>query len=189
MTAMNTDSTYGSISRLNHWITAALFIGLIALGLYMEGLPKGPAKGELIQIHKGLAIVVMALVVFRIAWRVISPSPEMVRTGTPLEQKLAVAVHAFLFVGLIAMPLSGWIMSNAGGHPAGFFGLFNLPTLVDKSEFVGEIAGTVHGLLGKAMIAVIALHLAGALKHHFVYRDQTLRRMTVGTGGIGGNSG
>lgn len=180
MSAMNTESAYGSISRLNHWITAALFIGLIALGLYMEGLPKGPAKGELIQIHKGLAIALMALVVFRFAWRFVSPGPAMVHTGKPLEQKLAVAVHALLFLGLVAMPLSGWIMSNAGGHPAGFFGLFNLPTLVDKSETIREISAAIHGLLGKAMIAVIALHLAGALKHHFVYRDDTLRRMTVG---------
>lgn len=181
MTAMNTGSAYGSVSRLNHWITAALFIGLIALGLYMVDLPRGPEKGELIQIHKGLAIVLMALVSFRIAWRFISPGPELVRTGTSLEQKLAVTVHAFLFLGLVAMPLSGWIMSNAGGHPAGFFGLFNLPTLVDRSEVVHEIAETVHGLLGKAMIVVIALHFLGALKHHFAYRDHTLRRMFVGT--------
>jgi cytochrome b561 len=181
MSTMNTAAAYGSISRLNHWITAALFIGLIALGLYMEDLPKGPLKSDLVQIHKGLAIALMAFVVLRIAWRFINPGPAMVRTGTPLEQKLAVAVHALLVLGLVAMPLSGWIMSNAGGHPAGFFGLFTLPALVDKSEVIKEIAGTVHELLGKAMIAVIALHLAGALKHHFVYRDDTLRRMIVGT--------
>jgi len=185
MSTMNTESAYGSISRLNHWITAALFIALIALGLYVEGLPKGPLKGELIQIHKGLAIVLMALVVFRFAWRFISPGPAKIRTGSPLEQTFAVAVHTLLFLGLVAMPLSGWVMSNAGGHPAGFFGLFNLPVLVDKSEVVGEIAGAVHELLGMAMIAVIALHLAGALKHHFVYRDATVRRMTVGAGGDG----
>jgi len=172
----NTENSYGLISRANHWLSAILFIGLIALGLYMSDLEKSPAKFELYDLHKSLGIIVFTLIILRLIWLKISPNPEQL-SKNKFEHILGHAVKGILYLALIMMPLSGWIMSNSGGHDVAFFNLFTLPNFVGENDTIHEISETFHGLAGKIMIAVILLHFAGALKHHFVYKDSTLLRM------------
>lgn len=171
----NTDTTFGLVSRANHWLSAILFIALIALGIYMEGLPKSPDKYELYDLHKSLAVGLMALIVLRFIWLKLSPNPAQL-SANKTEHILGHSVKGILYLALIIVPMSGWIMSNSGGHEVSFFGLFNLPQIVEESEAINEIAKTIHGLT-PLIILVILLHVAGALKHHFVYKDNTLLRM------------
>lgn len=174
----NSSDTYGLVSRAFHWAIALLILCLIPVGFWMEGLPYSPFKGSVYGLHKALGITVLVLALARVVWSVLlNPKPAPLQTHTPLERHLAHAIHILLYIGMIGMPISGWVMSAAGDHPVSFFGLFNLPAIVPKDENVFEIAKEVHELAGYALLAAVGLHFAGALKHHFIDRDATLRRM------------
>ncbi|MGH2411892.1 MAG: cytochrome b, partial [Chloroflexota bacterium] len=98
-------------------------------------------------------------------------------TLKPHERALARITHAALYVVLFAMPLSGWIGSSAGGHPVKWFNLFTLPMLVGKNRPLSGVMGETHEVLAICLGLIVVLHIAAALKHHFVLRDDTLRRM------------
>jgi len=172
----NTTTQYGLVSRANHWMSALLFIGLIALGIYMHELPKSPEKFELYDLHKSLGIGLFMLMMLRLVWLKISPNPAQL-SKNKFEHILGHAVKGILYLAMIIMPLSGWIMSTTAGHDVSFFNLFTLPVLIGENETIHEIAEGIHGLVGPLMILVILLHIAGAMKHHFVYKDDTLKRM------------
>ncbi|MEA3404120.1 MAG: cytochrome b [Pseudomonadota bacterium] len=172
----NTPTSYGVVSRANHWISAFLFIGLIALGMYMHELEKSPEKFELYDLHKSLGIGLFLLMMLRLVWLKISPNPEQL-SKNKFEHILGHAVKGILYLAMIMMPISGWVMSNSGGHEVAFFDFFVLPQIVGENETIHEIAKAIHGTAGPLMILVVLLHIAGALKHHFVYKDDTLKRM------------
>jgi cytochrome b561 len=115
--------------------------------------------------------------VARLAWRAWHPAPAPVASLRPWERRLAGATHALLYVLLLAVPISGWLMSSASGFPVVYLGLVQLPDLVAKNKEQAETLKVVHFVLNKTMLALVALHVAAALKHHFVDRDNTLRRM------------
>lgn len=177
MNITNTATRYGALSIFIHWATAVLVIGLIALGLYMEELPKGPDKLEWVQLHKSLGVLALALVAVRLLWTWINRRPAAPQTGANWERLLTRTTRLLLWAGLIGLPLSGWIMSAAGGREVSFFGLFALPAIVAENHTLHELAEELHEILGQMLIPVILLHIAGALKHHFVNRDDTLMRM------------
>ncbi|KUJ72514.1 cytochrome b [Thiomicrospira sp. WB1] len=173
----NNDSAYGLVTRANHWLSAILVIGLIGLGIYMTGLPDSPDKFELYDVHKALGIGVLGLIILRLIWLKLSPNPPIL-PAKRWEEVLAHSVRGLLYLSLLIMPFSGWAMSSAGGHEVSFFGLFTLPALVPESEAIGDVAKTVHAFVGNILFpALILLHIAGALKHHFIYKDNTLKRM------------
>lgn len=172
----NTPTSYGVVSRANHWISAFLFIGLIALGIYMHELPKSPEKFELYDLHKSLGIGLFLLMMLRLIWLKVSPNPEQI-SKTKFEHILGHAVKGILYLAMIMLPISGWVMSNSGGHEVAFFDFFVLPQIIGENEAINEIAKAAHGTAGPLMILFILLHVAGALKHHFVYKDDTLKRM------------
>ena len=172
----NTASSYGLVSRANHWISAALFIALIALGIYMHELPKSPEKFELYDLHKSLGIGLFVLMMLRLIWLKISPNPEQI-SHTKFERILGHAVKGILYLAMILLPISGWIMSNSGGHEVAFFDFFVLPQIVGENETIHQISEAIHGTAGPLMIIIVLLHIAGAFKHHFVYKDETLKRM------------
>ncbi|MGC9386509.1 MAG: cytochrome b [Hydrogenovibrio sp.] len=177
MSVKNSSQTYGLVTRANHWITAVLFIGMIAFGIYMADLPKSPDKFELYDIHKSIGVIVLALVVLRLVWLKVSPNPPVIASKRS-EEILAHSVRGILYLGLILMPLSGWVMSNAGGHEVAVFGWFTMPQIVPENETIGGIAKGVHAIAGQFILPLaILLHIAGAMKHHFVYKDATLKRM------------
>jgi len=172
----NSEQNYGVVSRANHWLSAFLFIGLIALGLYMHELEKSPEKFELYDLHKSLGIGLFMLMMLRLVWLKVSPNPEQLSKNR-FEHILGHTVKGILYLAMIMMPISGWIMSNSGGHDVSFFTLFTLPNFVGENEIIHEIAEAIHGTAGLVLIAIILLHIAGALKHHLVYKDATLLRM------------
>lgn len=178
MTIKNSSQQFGMISRANHWISAFLFIGLVILGLYMEDLPKDPFKYELYDIHKSLGVILLGLVVLRLIWLKISPNPPVLASNR-MEEVLAKLVKIILYIGLFFIPLSGWIMSNAGGHEVAVFGWFEMPVIVPENHAIKEVAKEIHEVLGATVLPlVILLHFAAAMKHHFVTKDATLSRMT-----------
>jgi len=168
---------YNCVAKLLHWSIGLLIIGLLAVGLYMEGLDYSEGKMKLYGLHKALGVIVIALMLLRVFWRIASHYPKSLSTHKIWEKILSKIVHGALYVMAFSMPLSGWAMSSSYGYPVSMFGLFELPMLVEKNEVRGEWFAQIHALGGWAMIGVIVLHVAGAIKHVVIDKDDTLKRM------------
>lgn len=176
MALKDSGARFGSLSIFNHWVVAILIIGMLAFGLYIGDMERGPDKGELIQIHKSIGVFLLFFGVWRVLWRLVSRFPSEVADMPAWQIIAAKAVHYALLAGILVMPVSGYIMSSSGGHPVGFFGLFELPALQENKE-LSSMAGGLHEWVGYFLIAVVAVHVLAALKHHIVDRDATLSRM------------
>lgn len=172
----NTEDEYGLVARLFHWAVAVLILGLLPVGLFMGGMDNSPFKFEVYAMHKSFGMLVFFLGLGRILWRFISPPPDHLETHARWEVTLSSAAHFWLYVCMIGMPLSGWLMSSAGEFPVPFFGL-QLPYLIGKDQALMGVFGQMHGILGYTLLFVLALHMAGALKHHVLDKDETLMRM------------
>lgn len=173
----NTPETYGIVTKSFHWLMALLIIGLLAVGLLMEDISELSLKLKVYGLHKSFGIVVLTLAIARIGWHLYSKKPGFVPGLKKIERLAASVVHGFFYIGMVGMPLSGWMMSSAAGRPVSVFGLFTLPDLVPQDQALREVFGTAHEVLGYTLIIGILAHAGAALKHHFVNKDQTLRRM------------
>lgn len=176
MQIKNTPESYGAATKTLHWATALVVIGLLAVGLYM-GEAEAALRFKLVPLHKSFGMTVLALVLLRILWHFYSFRPSLVAGKKKLDAFAARAMHYFFYAALIGMPLSGWFMSSAAGRPVRVFGLFTLPDFVKQDQGLRETFGTIHTFLGYTLIIGIVLHVAAALKHHFIDHDATLRRM------------
>lgn len=175
MQIKNSEDHYGLVAIFLHWLVAILIIGLLILGLYMVNLPISFEKLKLYGWHKEYGLLVLALVIFRLLWRLANTTP---RLEIPLLEKVAARVtHWAFYVFMFAMPISGWLITSAAGLPVSFFGLFTLPNLVAPNEETRQLYQVIHTWLGYGLIAIICLHTCGALKHHFIDKDDILRRM------------
>lgn len=175
MRIRNSDTHFGLIAILLHWIIAILIIGLLALGLYMVELPISLEKLKFYGWHKEYGLLVLALVIVRLGWRLINITPNL---SIPFLEKIAArAVHWAFYGFMFAMPITGWLVTSSAGLPASFFGLFTLPNLVAASQENLLFYSDIHKWLGYGLIATIILHTLAALKHHFINKDDILRRM------------
>lgn len=172
----NTSTAYGNVAKLFHWIIGLGIIAMLAFGLYMEGLPPEPSKFALYGIHKSVGIMLLILMGGRVLWRLYTGAPNQIAAHPKWECMLAVSIHYLLYIAAILMPLSGWAMSSAGGHPVSLFGL-PVPPLVPENKEWGSIFNAAHSFLGWVLIVSISLHVLGTLKHVFIDRDETLKRM------------
>ena len=176
----NTRARWGALAQLLHWLIAVLIGAQIALGLIGTALPLSMTKLVTLARHKSLGITILALVLVRLAWRALNPSPALPGALKPYERVLARGTHAGLYVLMIALPLTGWIMSSARGFPVSWFNLLQLPNLVGRSTTLYHAMVRVHVLLAIALGLILVLHIAAAIKHHVVLKDETLRRMLPG---------
>ena len=177
MNPRNTKKTYGPVARALHWWMAALLIGLIGMGLYMADQPDGDAKWALFDLHKSLGVTAFLLLLARAFWRAYSPPPKPPASMSDLENSVARAGHFLLYVAMFALPFTGYLDSSLGGYHISVFGLFDVPLLLAKNESLGKLAETAHSLIAYGLIALVVLHAGAALKHHFVAKDDVLRRM------------
>jgi cytochrome b561 len=180
---VNTDSRYGAVAILLHWVMGALLIVLIGIGFYMVRLPDvgfDQEKITLILVHKSLGMGALMIVAMRLLWRLANAVPRFV-DGMPQWQEVsAMFVHLWLYALMFALPLTGWLLSSAGGFPVSFFGWFEIPDLIGENEYLFRALTQVHHWLGYAIAAAVVLHAAAALRHHFVQKDDTLRKMLPG---------
>lgn len=172
----NTSETYGLIAKMFHWLMALLIIGMLALGLYMEELPPSPDKYAIYGLHKSFGLLVLWLVGARIIWRLSNKQPKPQETHQKWERILAKIVHLLLYIAMIGMPLTGWMMSSFGGHDVAFFGI-KMPALSAENKDISKIMNEIHSILAFTLMGIIGLHFVGALKHHFIDKDETLKRM------------
>ena len=163
-----------------HWLIALMLFGMFAFGLYMVELPLSPQKLKFYSYHKWAGVTVFLLVLARLAWR-ITHRPPALPAGMPAWQvKAAKAGHHLLYLLMVIVPLSGWLMSSAKGFQTVWFGVLPLPDLLAKDEALGEALLLTHRLLNWFFMLVVAGHVVAALKHHFIDRDGLLSRMLPG---------
>ena len=160
-----------------HWLAALLILVTFPLGVYMHGLALSPLKLQLISYHKWIGVTIFLLTLVRLAWRMQHAPPPLPETIPLWQQRAAQGLHHLLYVLLLIIPISGWLMSSAKGVPVVYLGLVQLPDLVGKDKALGDLLQEVHEALNFGLLALVGLHVAAAIKHHFIDRDTTLLRM------------
>jgi cytochrome b561 len=172
----NTDSSYGWAAIALHWLMALAVFGLFGLGLYMVDLTYyDPWYRDSLALHKSIGLLLAGVWLLRVLWRLLNPTPKDL-SGSRLQALGAHAAHALLYAMMLALFVSGYLISTADGRAIEVFNWFSIPATLtgDNQE---DLAGMVHEWLAWGLIALVALHALAALKHHFVNRDATLKRM------------
>ena len=160
-----------------HLAIALLIFCALPLGIYMHDLPFSPNRLKLYSYHKWLGVTVFLLAIGRVLWRLKHPAPPPL-SGLPAWQRIAsTATHHLLYVLILAVPVSGWLMSSAKGFQTVYLGIIPLPDLLTKDKELGDLLAGVHKVLTFTLGALVITHLTAALKHHFVDRDGVLARM------------
>lgn len=174
---MDNPTVWSRMARLFHWLIAALILVQACIGLYMVSLPLSPKIIPIYNLHKSIGITILLLAVLRLGWRLAQTRPAEI--PMPGWQTLSARVtHVLLYVLIFALPLSGyWFDSASALRPLHWWGWVTIPHLPWHGEQLATIAHTTHVTLFWVLVAVTVLHVAGALKHHFIDRDPTLTRM------------
>ncbi len=186
---------YGVSAQWFHWVTAALMFAIIPLGWIFAEFKLAPDNqhfhayfpgtvAQYASAHKTLGLTVLAIVAARLAYRLANPPPALPRSTSTLEAGLAHLTHWVLYLVLLVMPISGYIMSSGSDHPISIFGLFDFPKIPGVSKTVGTDAAIVHLSAQFAVYAFVVLHVAGVAWHLFVRRDDLIARMLPRQAGI-----
>ena len=160
-----------------HWFLAVLIIANIAFGLSIVDLPLTPQKLRYFSWHKWTGVTIFLFASARLLWRLTHAAPPLPAAMRPWERGVAHAVHVLLYALFLAAPLTGWLFSSAAGFQTVYLGVLPIPDVIAKNKEVAEVLKLAHHWINYTLAAVIVLHAAAALKHHFVDRDDVLARM------------
>ena len=169
---------YNSTAQLTHWITAALMFAVLPLGWEAVSLPmESPPDKLMFTLHKSVGLTILAIVAVRLAWRATHPAPPLTGNLARWEKAAAFTSHWLLYLILLGMPVSGYVLSTAGGHTVSYLWLFNVPAL-PKNAVLAAAAKWVHVVTGQWLVyALIAIHLLATIWHVAARRDGVLSRM------------
>ena len=173
---VSVEQRYSGTAIALHWLTAVLVVANLMLGLSMVPLAISPRKLHWYLWHKSIGISVFLLTGIRLAWRAIRPPPAPVAMPA-WQQRAASAAHALLYALMFAIPVSGWVYSSATGVQVVYLGLFPLPNLLPRDRALGDVLRIVHLGLNSLLFLLVCVHVAAALRHHFIDRDAVLLRM------------
>ncbi|ARN84101.1 cytochrome b [Candidatus Nucleicultrix amoebiphila] len=176
----NTKNAWGSISRLFHWSIGLFILTLIGVGLIMIDMEPSPLKWQMYGIHKATGVSVLVLVVVRLIWRLQNIIPVQPHLVPLWQQKVANISVILLYILMFTMPLSGIIMSLMAGHEINYFGLFTIQPFTQEKTVIGAIAREAHIYFSYLLMGLLTLHVLAALYHHFILKNNVLRRMLWG---------
>jgi len=172
---------YSPAARAFHWLTAALVLTMLPIGIAMATFDLGAAvEDPLYHIHRSIGALVLVITVARLIYRLRNPAPPLPADMPALQQFAALVTHWGLYALLIAQPLVGWIATSAYRAPVLFFWLFELPPIWQEDRLFSEAMFTVHRSLGILIAVLVCAHIAAALYHHFILKDRVLGRMVSG---------
>lgn len=160
-----------------HWLIAFLLLGLFAVGLYMNDLPLSPWKLQIYSWHKWAGVTVFLLVLIRISWRLTHRPVALFGDEHAPMRMAAQAGHRLLYLLMVAIPVSGWLMSSAKGFQTVYFGVLPLPNLLDKNKELGELLQSTHQILNFVLAVLTTGHVGVALKHQLSDKNDALRLM------------
>ena len=168
---------YNLTARLFHWVMGTMIIIMFIVGSTMEDITDTNLKSLAYSLHKATGIVILAMAILRVLWRLSNAVPALPETLKKWQATSARLVHFGLYAILFVMPLSGWGLSSAAGYPVSVYGLFTVPNLMEKNDELKELLEDIHGVGANALLFLLAAHVGAALYHHFILKDNTLRRM------------
>lgn len=175
MSLRNTESTYGSVSKFFHWLIFLLLLFMVTFGYLLSSVPKD-YQPVAYNIHKLTGLTILVLMVLRALWALSNPKPALPLDAKPWEHVAEHTVHLLLYLVVIAMPLAGWIGAVAGGRPP-HIGSFNIELPISESKALSHAAFEMHGTLAIMLIVLFSIHVLAALYHHFIRKDDILRRI------------
>lgn len=170
---------YPAAIKSLHWLMALLIIGLWVVGQLMGDLPKGDFRAQVYGWHKGLGVVVLALVLLRLTWRLGAGVPTLPATMHGPERLAAHAGHILLYLLMILLPVDGILLSQTGGRAVMLLG-WPLPTLIGKNDGLHEMFEIGHAVMGWGLALLLLGHVGAALRHHYILGDAVLVRMLPG---------
>lgn len=177
--ALRNDSLHwGTVAKTLHWLMALLVITAATIGWIMLTLDNSPTKVKIYSVHKSIGITVLALVLMRLVWRAFDQPPLPIMSIPRWQRIAAISVHVLLYLLMLAIPLSGWVFNSASNFPLQWFGLFHLPNITGGANpELKAFARAAHYWLFWILVLAFCMHVAAALKHHFVDKDTVLLRM------------
>jgi cytochrome b561 len=170
-------AVYGLTARVLHWLTAVLVLTMIPAGIAMVNIGSGPLQDFLFNLHRSFGVLLVPVILLRLANRLIDPPPPLPADIPLVQQFAATSVHWALYALLIVQPIAGWIGTSAFRAPIIVFGLFELPPIRPPDRAFSDQVFVLHRAIGFLIALLITVHIAGALFHHFVRRDDVLLRM------------
>jgi cytochrome b561 len=176
MATQDSPTSYGSVSRFNHWLGALLVLTLLGIGLYFEDLPRGDARKFWRGLHIAIGAFAALFFLFRVFWRARATSP-LALPQKPALQLFSKIVHVLLLVGIAVLAVTGPLTVWSTGRPIPVMDLFSIPSPFPPFKALHEPMEEIHGFTANAMLYLIGLHLLGVVKHQFVDRDNILSRM------------
>ncbi len=181
---MSEERTYTPVAILLHWVMAVLILLNLCVGFLMETFANpSPPRSKVLFYHASIGILVLALALCRLAWRLTHQPPPLPESIPGPQRMAAHGLHWLLYLLILMQPISGYVHRMAGAHPVSFFGLFNLPVWVGKNEALRLLTDDIHDGGAIILAVLVAAHIAAALKHRFIDRDAVMQRMTVRPGG------
>lgn len=171
---------YPRLSIIFHWIIAILIIAAFALGSLMTEMKISPSKLQFYSWHKWLGVSILGLVALRLLSRLLLGAPAFPDSMQKWETQLANATHILLYILMFSVPLSGYFYTSAAGFPVVYFQLVELPTIIGANPELKPILKELHEVLTSILLIVVSLHVAAALKHHFIDKDNIFQRMLPG---------
>ena len=174
---MPTAARYTNTAIALHWLIFALIACGFALAVYMVDLPLSPAKLKYYAWHKWTGITVFLLALARLAWRLTHRAPALPADMPAWQRRAASATHALLYALIVIIPVTGWLYSSAAGLPTVYLGILQLPDLLAKDKTLADQLKWTHVTLNYTLLVLVITHAAAALRHHFIARDDVLRRM------------
>jgi cytochrome b561 len=176
-------ASYGGGARAFHWLTVALLLVIIPMGLIMGRLPRGALQNTFFITHESLGLTVLALTLARFLWRLAHPPPPPARYLSQIERLASGGVHLLLYAILIIMPVTGYLFVTLSDIDLSYFGIVHVPALTEPDKPLGKTFGAIHITLQWAIYALAAMHIGAALHHYFVRHNDVLARMLPGLGG------
>ncbi len=173
----NTHDRWGHVAQLLHWSVAGLILALMALGWIAKLTPLSPGKLTLFYWHKSLGMLVLALVLVRLGWRARNPAPSLPPELPRWEPVMAHATHVLLYLLMLLIPVTGWLINSASGIPFKIFWVLPLPAITPVSAHLEHIFEWFHLVLFWILAVVLLGHVGAALRHHFLLHNSVLRRM------------
>jgi cytochrome b561 len=174
----DSESGYGLISIVLHWVSALSVIGLFAVGFWMVDLTYYSSWYKTApDLHKSVGVLLFVATLIRLLWRLVNPKPKGLTEHKRWEKVLGSLVHNLLYLLLLIIMLSGYLISTADGRAIVVFGLVSLPSMGELFNEQADIAGVIHQYLAYSLIGIVVVHALGAIKHHIIDKDTTLVRM------------
>jgi cytochrome b561 len=176
----NTTDSWGTGIKFFHWLMAALIVFQIMLGVMAVTWPVSPTKLDLFVWHKSFGVLILTLAALRLLWRLTNVTPALPEGMAGWERIGARVSHFLLYLLMLALPLTGWIINSAANIPFRIFWLVPLPAIVAPDKALADLFAQIHGGLALALVVVLVAHIGAALRHHFIKHDQVLIRMLPG---------